>query len=125
MKILDLKEIRKWSHERRIQELKESVEWIEQGDGVNPDHPNVKKVLDACVVILLEVFRGVVEELGLEGFTSFDVYEHLLGLSKRGYAWDLVAARYLDTRMLVERFRIGDAGEKQRLRAQLVSRGMI
>lgn len=112
----ELQGVGKWSHTKRLAKLKQIHEWLEQEDR-DPDDRRVRETLDLGVVILLEIFRGT-------GDPPLQTYEALLD-SRSGRAWDMLGMRFLDTRVLVDRFKAAGQEEKLRLRSKMTARGMI
>lgn len=124
----DLKEIRRWSKEKRqarLSVLHQSLaSGVSRGDSQEEGSAHTQ-MLDECVVILLEVLREVISEKEWTDASALGMFEGVYAGLSENPIYGRVMQRSRDTLALVERFNGGSADEKSRLRSKLVARGLL
>lgn len=116
---IDLKGMRSWSQEARVQRLRELLSSLGTDDQLGTDHG----VYDQIVIILLETLREVFDDLGHE-VSSLDhgcgIYSQMLSGKHKP-----ILDRFESTVDLAQRYQKRDTANLAGLRAELVTRGMI
>lgn len=115
----DLRAIRGWSQDRQIERLGELGAHFREcwEGGALPEN----ELLDEAVVLWLEVLRRAFPE----GSPLERLHDLVLAHDGPTAAFGLMSLRFRETREMVAQYRRSTKRERERLKPQLVARGMI
>ena len=86
----------------------------------------IEALLDEAIIVALVALRIALEEVSEEGeqLSAMDFLEGVYE-EKEGTVWELIMNRFRDTKKLHDKYLSGNAEERNKLRPQLLARGIL